>query len=101
MKIKLATALTMIAMVMAGAFGIDRLYARNSRVDLIALRLEQKIINDDFNNIQERIWVLEDKFSCYGYEDCMEAIKDNATAKEDYRELFEQREKLKNGLKKD
>lgn len=56
----------------------------------IEKRLDQKILNDNVNEIQKRIWLLEDKYEKKQMPD---------TVKEEYRELKEKKEQLKEELK--
>lgn len=81
-----------IIIIITATVAFNATYATNDRVDLLAMRLEQKIVNDDLNNIQERIWKLEDRYICYGQEECVESMPQ--TVWEEYRELWVNKEKL-------
>lgn len=42
-------------------FGFDQRFAKSSEVEQVAMRLDQKILEDQKFNIQKRIWLLEDR----------------------------------------
>lgn len=47
----------------AGAlFAVDQRYAKSQDVELVSVRLELKILQDRFNDINMRIWKLEDRY---------------------------------------
>lgn len=52
-------------------------------------RLDHKILNDNLHEIQKRIWILDDKYE----------KKMPDTVKEEYRELMEKKEQLREELK--
>ena len=54
-------ALTTVSIVSA-LFAVDAYYAKAEAVDKLEIRLEQKILNDRYDRVQERIWKLEDRF---------------------------------------
>ena len=85
-----ALLITSIATILSSAFFIDARYAQSAEVQLIEQRLDQKIIQDRADNLQQRIWKLEDRF---GSESKMkQEIKD------EYRQLKEDVQKLKQKL---
>ena len=65
-------------------------YAKNGRVDLIAMRLDLKIKQDKANAIQERIWNLESYHGCYSIKECSVVMT---------KDLFDQYRRLKKELK--
>jgi hypothetical protein len=54
-------------------------------------RLDQKIMSDQLNNVQQRIWLLEDR---------NKGKKMDTTVSEEYRALQEQKRELTEQLKK-
>ena len=44
------------------AIQVDKHYAKAAEVQQIEWRLDQKIIKDRVNTLQERIWMLEDRY---------------------------------------
>lgn len=47
----------------AGAlFAVDQRYAKSQDVELVSVRLELKILQDRYNDINSRIWKLEDRY---------------------------------------
>lgn len=68
---------------------IDRIYAKAQRLQLVELRLEQKITCDILSDKQERYWKLEDR--------CR--IKCNEDEKKEMRELKEEVDLLKDKIK--
>ena len=96
-----ATVIISIASVISIVFGVyfynEARYASakdlkeaNEYTQKIEKRLDQKILNDNLNEIQKRIWMLEDKYD-------KKQIPD--TVKQEYRELKEKKEQLKEELK--
>jgi hypothetical protein len=68
---------------------LDNRYAFATEVKKIEQRLDIKILNDQFFNIQERIWRLEDY-----YEGRVMPI----TVKDEYRKLINEKDLLENEL---
>lgn len=77
--------------ILSSAFFIDARYAQSADVQLIEQRLDEKIVQDRADNLQERIWKLEDRF---GSEKNMKQ-----EVKEVYRQLKEDLKKLEQKLK--
>jgi len=46
----------------AGSYGAIKVFATNERVDLVQLRLEQKIVADQIWYVQQQLNQLEDKY---------------------------------------
>lgn len=60
---KTAIAVTTVLVLLGGAFaGINAYFAKAKDLNLVELRLDQKILDDRYNSIRERIWSLEDKY---------------------------------------
>jgi len=59
---------------------VDSHYAKAARLTLVELRLEQKILSDKADNLQDRIWKLEDRYRG-------DISKMPITVKEEYRLL--------------
>jgi beta-glucosidase-like glycosyl hydrolase len=70
----------------------DRRYALTDDVVQIEMRLDQKILSDRLSQVQQRIWRLEEK-----YGESLNA-KENETAWEEYRQLKEERERIREQL---
>lgn len=62
---------------------VDARYATSARVEMVELRLDQKIVQDRVQALQERMWKLEDRYG-----------KDKAQQTEEYRRLVVEREML-------
>lgn len=62
---------------------VDARYATSARLEMVELRLDQKIVQDRVQALQERMWKLEDRYG-----------KDKATQTEEYRRLVAEREML-------
>lgn len=52
-----------ISTLVGSAIGVNEYFAKAADVELIAMRLEQKIAQDRCDWIQQRIWQLEDRFN--------------------------------------
>ena len=92
-KLKIAGAALGLVMTGGGAtYSVyqwhDNTYAHQDDVQQIEMRLEQKILNDRLNQIQQRMWRLEDR-----YGDSLNP-KDNETAWEEYRQLKDERDRI-------
>jgi peptidoglycan hydrolase CwlO-like protein len=73
-------------------YAVETHYAKKAEVQLLAERLDQKILQDRLYNIQERIWKLQDRY---------ETIEKMPTSvKEEYRNLEMEKEQLTNILGK-
>lgn len=71
---------TALATLFGGASFVDTRYAHQDNVVLIEMRLEQKILTDRANQLQQRIWKIEDRYGI----DLFEAP---GPIKEEYRQL--------------
>jgi hypothetical protein len=91
---KQVVAIVAVLVTLGGAFaGINAYFAKASDVKLVALRLDQKILNDRYNAIQERIWMLEGKYGDL----CRNAPQE---VKIEYRKLQLELKKLERELKR-
>jgi septal ring factor EnvC (AmiA/AmiB activator) len=43
-------------------FAVDQRYAKSGDVKLVSIRLELKILQDRLNEVNDRIWKLEDRY---------------------------------------
>ena len=73
-------------------FKLDSRWAKAGDVEQLAIRLEQKIQSDRADNIQERLWKLEDKF---GYD----VSKMPPTIRDQYRILQQERQEINRKLR--
>jgi hypothetical protein len=85
-----------IATLAGGVVAFDTHYAKTAEVkDLseyvcaVEKRLDQKIKNDRINNVQERIWRLEDRYG-----------KEEAEKMDEYRRLKKEKEDLLRNMRK-
>lgn len=62
---------------------VDTRYATSARMEMVELRLDQKIVEDRIQALQERMWKLEDRYG-----------KDKAHEMEEYKRLCVEREML-------
>lgn len=86
------TIVTLISIVFGVYFYNEKRYALAAELNLVAERLDQKISEDRSNNLQQRIWKIEDK---YGNEKKMpKEIKD------EYRQLKNEKESIDRRLNK-
>ena len=83
--------LLFVTAIVLTTLGFEARYAKSAYVVQVEQRLDQKITQDRVDNIQNRIWKLEDR---YGLEcvDCPPVVKD------EYRELQKEKEQLENKL---
>ena len=70
----------MIAALYSGGSWVDSRYAHQDNLRLIEFRLEQKIVGDRAAQLQQRIWVIEDRYG-------RGADRAPETVKEEYRRL--------------
>ena len=78
----LCSVCVLIGIVFSAYFYLDGTYAKADKVELLALRLEQKIKQDRAQAVQERLWRIEDR---YKVTNCESLIDD--TARQQCREL--------------
>ena len=75
-------------------FGAISYFAKAEDLDQLAMRLEQKIVNDQIMAIQQRIWQLEDRYP--GQPNCSTWRGPTADRdRQEYRRLKMQLEQLK------
>ncbi len=98
MKITVQKALTIVISVITivgSLFAVEQYFAKASEikylaksteVKLVSDRLDNKILNDRLNAVQERIWLYLDRFGSID--------KMPQSAKEEYRELLLERERM-------
>ena len=84
-----ASLAALVTSLYSGAVWIDDRYANKDDVRLIELRLEQKIQQDRVQQIQQRIWQIEDR-----YRDKLQR-PENSDAYNEYRKLKDELEGLK------
>ena len=90
---KTIVAVIAVLITLAGAFaGVNSYFAKASDLQLVALRLDQKILNDRYKAVQERIWNLEDRYG----ELCKTAPPE---VKSEYRKLQLELKELERALK--
>lgn len=84
---KRLSTITAISVAVCGLIGsviaVDTRYATSARLELVELRLDQKIIEDRIQALQERMWKLEDRYGA-----------DKAHEMEEYKRLRTEREML-------
>ena len=88
--------------------GFDARYARASYVQSVAERLDNKIIQDKMDNLQERMWKLEDRWTNIFWEKHLrlpESLEEllasmSEDARENYRALKAEYDKLEKQLEK-
>jgi hypothetical protein len=73
-------------------FWFDTTYAKEEtardtirQVQMLEVRLDKKILRDNRDDIQSRIWDLEKYYSCYGYEECMNILR--GAIRDEYKKL--------------
>jgi hypothetical protein len=81
--------MAIIGSVFGAYFYIDNKYALSQELKRTEQRLEGKIISDQLNSVQDRIWKIEDRYD--------NKIMDS-TVKEEYRKLQQQKIDLNNDL---
>lgn len=88
----LVTLATLIGIVFSAYFYLDSRYALARDLQLVEVRLEQKINSDQINNLQRRIWSIEDRYR---------GVRMPEIVAEELRELKLQVEQLKGNMKKE
>lgn len=88
----LVTLATLIGIVFSAYFYLDSRYALARDLQLVEVRLEQKINSDQINNLQRRIWSIEDRYR---------GVRMPEIVAEELRELKLQVEQLKSNKKKE
>lgn len=87
----IVTLASLVGIAFSAYFYIDSRYALARDLQLVEVRLEQKINSDQINNLQRRIWSIEDRYS---------DVQMPETVAEELRELKLQLEQLKEKLRK-
>ena len=78
-----------LIIVITATFGAVNYFATASEVQMVATRLDQKIMSDRINQIRQMMWMLEDR---NGGSDCSQWINQND--RNQYRSLQMQLEEL-------
>jgi hypothetical protein len=52
-----------IASIGGTAFGVERYFAKDSEVKLLAQRLDQKVVSDQIYYMQRQLWSLQDRYN--------------------------------------
>lgn len=90
--VQAVSVLTAVFGLIAGMWMVEDRYAKAQDVIYVAARLEQKINSDKLDNIQRRIWMLEDRYGGQGVPKAPPEIKN------EYRELVRELDALKRKL---
>lgn len=85
----LVSVITIVGMAFGAYFYIEGNYAKAEEVQKIEQRLEYKIKSDQGKEIQQRLWLLEDRY---------ERRPMAETTKEEYRKLQEEKKAIDNDL---
>ena len=88
MKLKIGTVLTIITLLFGSWLYIDKTKADAASVEKLEQRLDRKILKDDMREMQQRVWVLKDRFG-------EQLERASSTIKEEYRELVEELKEIK------
>jgi septation ring formation regulator EzrA len=83
--------ITLISFAFGVYFFVDSRYALAENVKQIEQRLDYKIKSDQVDQIQTRLWKIEDRYK--------NMDKMPAAVKDDYRDLQDKKQKLQDGLK--
>ena len=59
--VSIASAIVLLAGLVSVCFGVNSYFAKSAELELVGMRLDQKILMDRFRNVQQRIWDLEDR----------------------------------------
>jgi len=81
------------------AFGLENYFAKQRDVELVAMRLEQKIVSDKLYDLQNQIFKLESTHNCSGLLDCQSKM--SPIMLEQYRWILIELEKEKNSRLKE
>ncbi len=82
--------LTILSFAFAAFFWIDNYYANSEDVKKLEKRLDYKIISDQVQSIQQRIWIITDRF---------EGKKMDQTTKEEFQQLEKNKGELGDKLR--
>jgi len=91
MKLKLTVIISIIVgtfTIVGGIIAFDERYAKYDHLCQVEHRLEQKIVYDRINNLQQRMWSLEDRYGA-----------DEARRLEEYRKLQQEKNLLDRKLR--
>ncbi len=83
--------LTIIGITFGVYFYMEKRYALADELTKVTQRLDEKIDSDRYNQIQDRIWKIQDRYRNKQMED---------TVKEELRQLEKEKEELNNKIKK-
>jgi hypothetical protein len=87
----IAAAGAAISSLYGGMTFIDDRYARAPQVQLLELRVEEKILTDRVSAIQHRLWKIEDEYGA-------NLTGAPVTVKEEYRHMVHDREQIKDQI---
>ena len=90
--------IAVIIFFITSAFAFDAIYAKDSKVELLAMRLEQKITQDRQNDVQNMIWKLMDRYNCHSEQECFTVMNDYD--KDMYRKLLKEYKELEDAKTK-
>ena len=76
-----------VTVLYGGGSWIEDRYAKDEKLTLVEMRLDQKIEGDQLSRLQERMWKLEDRYG-------PRAQKGPDTAREEYRRLQDEKDFL-------
>jgi hypothetical protein len=85
------SALGVIGILFGAWFYLETKFATAEEMNQLKQRLDYKITADQYNQVQERIWKIEDRYRGKKMDD---------TVQEEYRQLLEQKVTLKDELNK-
>lgn len=88
---KYLTIAVSILVFVSAIVGANEYLAKASELELISMRLDQKILNDRLYNLQNRVWAIEDRYGT----DVTKMLENIRT---EYRRLLREIEELKRRL---
>jgi hypothetical protein len=89
-KKDIAQLVVAVIVILGAALGAIEYFAKADELELVDMRLEQKIVGDSISNLTRQMWQLEDK---YGNKNC--STWSDPRDRERYRNLNLQLEQLK------
>jgi len=60
--ISIAGAIVLLGTLVTMCFAVNAYFAKDAEVQLLSMRLDNKIIQDQIYDLQKRIWALEDRY---------------------------------------
>lgn len=90
LKKYLAIAVSILVLISA-IVGANEYLAKASELELVSMRLDQKILNDRLYNLQNRVWAIEDRYG-------KDVSKMPENVRIEYRRLLREIEKIKRQL---